>query len=722
MDTKISIIRGTNDKPVASAELAQFFSNRQDVEGYLFLGYPIMGTPDGKQAIDAIWISPQKGIIIFDLIEGNDPKEFDIRQDDAANKLEAKLKSHRSLMNKRNLLIDINTISFAPGINNFSTYIKNGYEIANLDCIFEKINSIFWENTDQDIYNIALSAIQSMTTVRSGKAKRILKKENSKGWKLQQLENSIATLDSRQARAVIETVQGVQRIRGLAGSGKTIILALKAAYLHAQHPEWKIAVTFNTRSLKGQFRRLINNFSVEQTGEEPDWDKLKIINAWGAPGSIERSGIYYEFCKEHETDYYDYTNAKNKFGESKAFSSACEDSLSKIQMHKKLYDAILIDEAQDFPPAFLRLCYEILSEDKRLVYAYDELQSLSFESLPPPESIFGLDQNGLPRVEFRSDDKNKAKQDIILSKCYRNSRPVLVTAHALGFGIYRLPQKNDAIGLVQMFDYPDLWEEIGYKKVEGSLKEGERVILTRTEETSPLFLENHSPIDDLIQFISFENDEKQMEWITNEIKNNIDNDELRYDDIVVINPDPLTTRRRVAPIRQRLLEMGIQSHTAGVDTDQDIFFKPESESITFTGIYRAKGNEAGMIYIINAHDCNSSLWNLATIRNQLFTAITRSKAWVRVLGVGDGMQKLIAEFEQVKAEKFKLNFIYPTKKQREQLKIIHRDVSAEEKKRLDSHQKALAEAINAIDSGQLHLEDIDPELQDKLRKIINMTE
>ena len=93
--------------------------------------------------------------------------------------------------------------------------------------------------------------------------------ENSRGAKLKRLEDSIATLDNRQSRAVIETVNGVQRIRGLAGSGKTIVLALKAAYLHVQHPDWRIAVTFNTRSLKGQFRRLINNFSVEQAGEEP---------------------------------------------------------------------------------------------------------------------------------------------------------------------------------------------------------------------------------------------------------------------------------------------------------------------------------------------------------------------------------------------------------------------------------------------------------------------
>ena len=57
------------------------------------------------------------------------------------------------------------------------------------------------------------------------------------------------TLDHLQSRIVIETVEDVQRIRGLAGSGKTIVLALKAAYLHASHPEWRIAVTFLTRSI-----------------------------------------------------------------------------------------------------------------------------------------------------------------------------------------------------------------------------------------------------------------------------------------------------------------------------------------------------------------------------------------------------------------------------------------------------------------------------------------
>src|SRR3546814_12680601 len=66
----------------------------------------------------------------------------------------------------------------------------------------------------------------------------------------------------------------------------------------------------------------------------------------------------------------------------------------------------------------------MLKPPKRLVYAYDELQNLSGVSLPPPEEIFGNDEAGRPLVTFGED----RRRDVILQKCYRNSRPVLVSA------------------------------------------------------------------------------------------------------------------------------------------------------------------------------------------------------------------------------------------------------------------------------------------------------
>ena len=713
----IEVIQGTNQKPASSTELANLLSRQTDLSGLLFIGYPIIGTAEGLHVIDALFISNDRGVVIFDLIEGTDTSNYEFRQDDSANKLEARLRLHRDLLWRRELLVPIHTISFAPGVPKMDEHIKDDYLLANHDTLVNELKGFEWTVPKLHIYKATLSAIESISTIRQSRTRREINREDSRGAKLQRLEASIATLDTRQSKAVIETVEGVQRIRGLAGSGKTIVLALKAAYLHAQHPDWRIAVTFNTRSLKGYFRRLINNFALEQTNEEPNWEQLRIMNAWGAPGANERDGIYFEFCRTHDAEYLDFQSARKAFEHGKEFEGVCQRAVKQVQKSKEIYDAILVDEAQDFPPTFLQLCYEMLSAPKRLVYAYDELQSLNGESLPSPEEIFGSNADGSPKVRFDEADNHMPKRDIILGKCYRNSRPVLVTAHALGFGVYRQPQEQSDTGLIQMFDHPQLWEEIGYQRKDGELREGSLVTLYRTKDTSPKFLEDHSDIDDLIQFIAFDSEEKQAEWVTKAIRNDLTSGELRHDDIVVINPDPLTTRTKVGLIRRLLLDININSHLAGVDTDPDIFF--DEESITFTGIFRAKGNEAGMVYIVNSHDCHSATLNLVTKRNQLFTAITRSKAWVRVLGVGNDMIKLSKEYEILKEQKFELRFVYPTKEQREQLRIVHRDMSRKEQKRLLSRQKGLNDLIKDIEAGSVHIEDLNGDLVARLRDLLD---
>ena len=206
--------------------------------------------------------------------------------------------------------------------------------------------------------------------------------QHSRGTKIKAFEDSIANLDSQQSAAVVETFEGVQRIRGLAGCGKTIVLALKVAYLHAKHRDWLIGVTFNTRSLKKQFENLITTFVLEQANEEPDWEKIRILNAWGAPGGIDRTGIYFEFCRDHGVEYLDFGAGKNRFGSDKAFRSACDIAIEGVKKFVPKYDAILVDEAQDFAPNFLLLCYEYLKSPKQLVYAYDELQNLRKQFAP----------------------------------------------------------------------------------------------------------------------------------------------------------------------------------------------------------------------------------------------------------------------------------------------------------------------------------------------------
>lgn len=707
----ISFIDGINGKPAATRVLKKALAAIDGISGVCYIGYPLIATPDGKYFIDATLISPEKGVVLIDLVEGTDIKDYASRQDDIANKIDSKLRLHKELVKGRRLIPDLQVITFAPAKNNLTQIAQDGYPLANDSNLKDILEGISWNDFTEDLYKMTLSAIESLSSIRKNRSKREVRKDDSRGAKLKKLEDSIATLDNRQNRVVIEIVDGVQRIRGLAGSGKTIVLALKAAYLHTQYPDWRIAVTFNTRSLKGQIKRFINNFCIEQSGEEPDWAKIRVVNAWGAPGGEERDGIYYEFCRATGQEFYDYKSASSRYGKNeKAFDGACQEALNGKAPIPELYDVILVDEAQDFAPSFLRLCYAMLKPTKCLVYAYDELQNLSGTSMPPPEDIFGTDNQGRPLVSLDSDPR----RDVILQKCYRNSRPILVTAHALGFGIYRKKSENFETGLVQMFDQPALWEEIGYRVHDGKLEKGEHVILERTDETSPLFLEDHSPIDDLVMFKQFSDEDEQNTWLVEQIKKNIEEDELRHDDIIVIHPNPLTARERLGPIRKALFEQGIQNHHAGIDTDADVFFRTDTPSVTFTGIHRAKGNEAGMVYVVNAQDCDGSGVGLSSQRNRLFTAITRSKAWVRVVGHGPLMPHLIDEFRCLKDYSFRLDFIYPNDDVLEKLRIVHRDLSPHEKQRLEKKKESFDMLVECLERGEIKPEDLDAKTKKKL--------
>jgi superfamily I DNA and RNA helicase len=657
------VVRGRTIKPVSSKLLASYFDSRTDIDGYFYLGYPLIGTGDDTYPIEGLLLSKQHGAVIFHLIEGNynleKSQEISVIQDDVYNKLESKLKAHTELTKKKNLAVNLSVVTYAPAWDNYAQ-IDGDYPILVSDNDLSKyLNKTQWQ--DNQYHEKLISIIQSITTIRNRTKRDYVKKIDSRGYKLKQLEDSIATLDKRQNKAVIETVEGVQRIRGLAGSGKTIVLALKVAYLHSVQRDWKIAVTFNSRSLKDMFEYFITKFTGQSS--EDFKSKIDIIHAWGSP---KTSGIYYDICLKHNIEYYDFAKAKEIAGNKEEFDVVCEKAYQEIKEFQPYYDAILIDEAQDFSPYFIRLCYGILKEPKNLVYAYDELQNLSNKQMLSPEELFGINPEGNPVVSF-TDSPNVAERDVILEVCYRNSRPLLATAHALGFGIYKKG------GLVQFFEQHQLWQDVGYKVIDGELKDNHKVTLIRDEESSPEFLENHSSIDDLIIFKSFNNNDEQINHLVAEIEKNIREDELLPSDIMVIHPDAYTIRTAVGAIREKLSLKGINSELVGVTTTPDQFNK--KDTVVFTQIYRAKGNEAGMVYVINAQDCYDSYNkdDRRKKRNMLFTALTRSKSWVRVYGYGRSMELLVSEFEEIKKHKFALEFVYPDANKRKQMNMVHRD-------------------------------------------------
>ena len=156
-----------------------------------------------------------------------------------------------------------------------------------------------------------------------------------------------------------------------------------------------------------------------------------------------------------------FLTAKSRHGSSWAFTGVCNELAASVKGKQlDLYDAILIDEAQDLPPTFFRIVDALTKAPKRIIWAYDELQNLSEASMASAPDLFG-------RELTLTNSPEAPQQDIILPVCYRNTPWALTLAHALGFGLFR------ESGIVQHFDDPSLWTDIGYMVENGNLAAGE---------------------------------------------------------------------------------------------------------------------------------------------------------------------------------------------------------------------------------------------------------
>ncbi|MBR3882438.1 MAG: DEAD/DEAH box helicase [Clostridia bacterium] len=645
MIESIGNIDDLKKKEIAESIVETFNEKYPDIEGEAYYGYPIYidEITESKICVDLAIVS-KIGVYIFNILT-EAVTDYTEMQDSIYVKVENKFRKQPFLMHKRKLIFDITIITYSKEI--LQREDENYIAFSNEDVIdiIEKNKDDLYD--DQKYKNI-LSGLQEAYGINPRKEREGVT-EGTKAYLINKMNDLVEKYDTKQMEAILSDTKGIQRIRGMAGSGKTIVLARKAVELHMAHRDWIIVVTYSTRALKHQLVNLISKFyAAKNEGAKYDPKKIKIMQAWGAATS---PGVYYEICISHGVNPLNFSQAKLKFNKNVVFSKACYEAIQEIKDFHKMYDCILIDEAQDFDKNFMNLCLNVLGPDKRLVYAYDELQKLNEETMPAPKEIFGQD----------------ISNDTPLTVCYRNQSKTIVTAHAIGMGLYR---KNE--GLIQIPSSIDVWQTIGYK-TDKDIVEGGMVELYRTKETSPELL-NYDK-DDIIDFYKYNNSNEVSEALLRMIKENMENDQLLPSDIMIIDMDTIGTSENKNKLDYYLYNNAeyrkLSIHLAGTISPEDFFRK---DSIVYSTIFRAKGNEAFMVYIINAQRSAESLTPRSD-RNALFTAITRSKGWVRVLGYGDEMQLLCDEFSEIKKNNFKLYFEhYPTKEEQKQLILNNKDL------------------------------------------------
>lgn len=701
----LEIVHGQSENAQTARQLAELLRDLVNV-GTIYLGYPVLSTADERVEIDALLVSRDHGLIAFRFADGQPDSEDDWQrlsdeQDRIYNALESHLSKHDILREGRTFAVPIGTVTVF-GTDAGDPPIPTESTFASFDTLPEVITA--QAGLSETLYHNLESALQRVTTIRPAKRRVGVQNADSRGATMKIIERGIANLDFFQKTAAIETPEGPQRIRGLAGSGKTIVLALKASLLHAQHDDWNIAVTFYSQSLYQQFEDLIKRFTFAQTDDLPDPSHLAVMHAWGTGA---RQGMYRRMAEALGVQPKSFGLAQQRYGWDDAFKGVCEELLEVAQEQgvDPIFDAVLIDEAQDLPAAFFQLIYLFTKQPKRVIWAYDELQKLDESAMADIGEMFGTTPTGQPIVNLTNRD-DEPRRDIVLPVCYRNTPWAIATAHAIGFGIY-------SGQLVQHFNDPALWSDIGYH-ADGALVPGSYVELKRSDLSVPAYFGRIDPADAVVLRGDFADEQSQDTWVAQQILDDLGPGELEQDDILVVLPSAYSSKRRYARLQQTFEAHGLFSHLAGTNTGRDVIFLPDS--IAVAHIFRAKGNEAPMVYVLDAQYAGAA-FNEVSRRNTIFTAITRSKAWVRICGFGPSMQGIASEVQKVRESDFKLKFTIPTEEELQEMRRVNADVhfDGSESRGL----MTLEELAEAFERSEISAEQLPPKLVRRLREHLN---
>lgn len=378
-------------------------------EASLYYDFPIYKDVDGDIVVTQILIiSKRHGVILISATDDNDINNLNESNPVISNSLQLHSIVFSRLLRNKNLRksvqvlqFPIESLVFAPNINDAED-IEDFTLLSTFNALESFLNKNEIPQIGDTLFQELIATIEGAKGILKPKNRGEFSKEKLKGFVTSEIEKEINSFDQHQKKAFLNEIVGPERIRGLAGSGKTVILALKAAITHLRYPEANIVYTFYTKSLYQHIQRLITRFYRQYDDKDPDWERLKIIHAWGGHSN---PGIYFNATERHQVSFYNYGQA-TALSRSDPFDFVCKNLLEVTDV-KPMYDYIFIDEGQDFPNSFLKLCIRLATKG-RIVWAYDELQTIFQAKTPEIAEII----KGTEYVGF--------EEDVILYKCYRN--------------------------------------------------------------------------------------------------------------------------------------------------------------------------------------------------------------------------------------------------------------------------------------------------------------
>lgn len=455
---------------------------------------------------------------------------------------------------------------------------------------------------------------------------------------LERVKKKIILFDADQTRFIYQEPKKKRiLIQGLAGTGKTELLLHKLKDLYLNTSNSKIFFTCHNKILAKNLKNRISNFfDFMKVEEQIKWEeRLWTISSWGSRFD-GNSGVYSYICQYYNLTFYTYFEAKS-------FKIACQKAIEELNSYKedrvyfeknnkidengelrKCFDYILIDEGQDFPEEFFKLC-EMVTE-KTVYVAGDIFQNI-----------------------FDRDIIGNVAPDFLLNKCYRTDPRTLMFAQGLGMGLF--DQKPPLRWLKD-----DEWNACGYNIT----RNNNNVILSRT----PL-----RRFEDLQDFESMEIIQSSQDDYLNKIIEIINKIKENYktvlpDDIAIIfleekNNNNYFLANQLSVILKEKYGWDVNK---GYETKEKI-----NNTLFISNRNNVKGLEFPFVICITRNSIDNSMKN----RNSIYMMLTRSflTSYFIIPDIDEKIPQYINGLMEINTNG-NLNVIEPTEEEKDKIMDI----------------------------------------------------
>lgn len=296
------------------------------------------------------------------------------------------------------------------------------------------------------------------------------------------IDKTIKVLDTEQEKLAKNLENGFQVITGVPGSGKTVVLISRAIHLAKAYPNWKIKILTYNRTLKSRIESKINYLKPILEFEGITLSNLTIdtFHTLALEISQVRAG--------------DFSN-----------SDFWKNELPKIALSKAtpIYDAILIDEYQDFKEDWIKVCIKslkIVDNQKNLLLVGDPLQAiynneeLSFKSL----NLSPRDKNLSLNFSYRTGKKQMLlASNLILDD---NSVPISTESFSELENIKLQTNHNSEVYFIER-GYTEIFDILNFLLIKEKINPEDLMVLVPTNKIKEDFY--HLLPNNLTSFLTF---------------------------------------------------------------------------------------------------------------------------------------------------------------------------------------------------------------------------